>query len=1280
MPALPTAAPFDIYNVAAGAEMTALLTYTGVTAIETGSQITIDGPTGDIVMTSTSGVSTADAAIFMSVNVPESWTFQVNILETLLPINFSNLVNSHVFLGSSDPSGNCAGIFISKIGLAYTGSVHFDGLGNLVVDTPVQQLPDSQLIVEEGQYWTIRIATDYERATTYIYVTLTSELAMTGHQLRYVLPAIKSTSAATTPADETIISVRGTSAAGTIIQLDTLALGTGLIIPNIPPVSNPGVDQSVRTCSIAQLDGSASFDPDGSNLTYDWRMLDAPLGSQYIFDGFDGITYPLSPTPTGFTNLFHSVSLQALNLLTPIVSGTVLIVGGDSYNITGTGTDGNGFYAEIDGFDLPDSLPSVAFKLLYQNGISNPTSVKPTFYPDVPGIFKFDLIVNDGDLFSIPEEMIVNVTESPIPRGCIPDLSFLWNYLSDFWKLLEDPERINTFWSALAQIAAGELLNLWQIEYSKSLRDIQRTWQRKWLRYQLSMFEDPNFITSSTVRAIYGGVSFLFPVAGGSGINGTFIDITIPQQGASGVTYRLSFYGGASFTSSQVANQIAGQLQAINTGFSVQQIEPQSGTNVELRIDAPFFFSIAGTTTFPYVSVGDTNGVPQGTAGTLAGTNSYKVEQSLQGTPVQSGDFLILDSTAYRIVQVTTDASDAFPFQRVITSDPIAIGAPATWYISGQTKSGTLNFWTGLVTQGDIVTFEILQNSNGQLSYVTVPALGASSVVPGTLGVDTSLLGYYLAQPAGAFSVYFFSVLRRQYIPVDPLVVDVPTLQEIINNKDDTQVLRRNVDYFIQTFRDTNSFQFVVGTNDVWQGGAPPDHMWAEMTYLDNRPTIEANFGIPAEFTLDDLSQLPSNVDYLSSVQGLWYAYLYGSTVFNLRVGTQILLGLPFAEVAGTITEIRDDFSTTTGRILVQDTANAEIVRSYTFPASLSLEVNPATGVEYVVGDSVAQFAPLVTGVEVLDYINSPKWYGGYVEQGSFVEVQKYFTFLVRANSAAFNLKALLYVQNFVRNIKPTYTSPIFVVEEDVGDTDITTTDSIGFSGTLHLNEGPCTHGPPWGRSGMFDQPRPSGGGWWNQFDSDGVDTPTFPTPTEPSPWAYDKETNCPEYFAMATTFTAFAGGTFAYDSGFPFDLPFFTASFASFGSRSISGIPGSGEDGYSMGQWNVTSGGSAIWLYSEIDGWNGGQSTFYIDIYQNGTLAQTVTFTKGNGTRDKEGLVVSITVSPGDLMELKVRSTGVNGVSLFWHDALFVLADGVTWEFDMTTISAGTYEVYRSI
>lgn len=1268
---LPVVEPFDIYCVGPCGPMSALLTHLEVTAIGDSGQFLIDGPSLDLKIGSGSPYVTTQAQLLINTGVPGAFTLEFTAAFTKLPNNFSDLVHNHIFVGASDSQGNSAGLFFSKSGLIYTGAVHVDGLGDLVLDSPTQALPNSQLLVEEGTYFSIRIATDYVSARTYIYVTRTSELNTTGHQLRYVLPAIPSATAAVVPPDQTLIAARGTDAQPSELFLDSLCLGTGLVIPNLPPRADAGADQAAQTCTILLLDGSRSYDPEGADLSYAWRVLDAPTGSQYIFDGADGRTFPL-PVPTGFTDRLYSTSLGDANAVDAILPEDVLVLAGVPHNVANVGTDGGGFYVRIHGYELPDNLSTNQyFKLLRQRALASRNEVRATFYPDIPGLYRFDLTVFDGGLFSLPSVTVANITESAVPRGCTPDVRFLWNYLSDFWGLVEDKERIDSYWTGLAQIAGAELLTLWQVEYSKSLRDIQRTFQRKWLRYDLLMQEDPFFVERTTVRAPYGGLeSNSIPASGVSGVNGQTIILGLPN----GDTFTVTISGSGLLSPSRIANQIAGQLQAASTSFSVVVILSTSGTLARLRIDAPFKFTISPSSTFAAVYTAGTNRIPHGSGGSYVGTRSYKVERSLQDVDVREGDFLVLNAVAYTISRVVSDPSDTFPSQRITTIEDLPAAAPPDWAIAGQATSPTLDFWAGLVTADDVATFEILRIADGQLAYVDLPALGASEGSARVLPVDTTDLGFFLAQ-TGTYQVHLTRVLRRTYTPLDPLIVDIPLLQENIKTKSDSEVLRRNVDFFIETFRGGNAIRFVVGMFDVWQHELPPNRMWAEVSYLDNRPTIEGNFGLPAEFTLDDLTALPSTVDYLSTVRGLWYAYFNGPTLFNLRAGTQILLGLPFAEEAGTIEEIRNDFSTTSGRLLVRDRDNTAVVRSYTYPGTLAVETNPATGVPYVVGDTVEQFTPLVKGAEVLDYIKDPSWFQGYLEQGSFYEVEKFFKFLVRVDAAAFNLSALLFVRSFILRIKPTYTFPIFVVRTGLSDTEINTTDLSTYSGTLSLWAGPWFNNTL-GVAQMFDQPNQAGGGWRNHYDD--VDT-IYGVTT----WGYDDSLLAPEDLLLPKLSTTFVAPTIPpVDSIFQFDHKVYTSAYAVAGHNIVHVPKTTTSIKLYIGE-PLAIGGPIDFTDIElmIDGDPGQVPNYELIVEVNGVATTSLTFTKTfTGTEIFTASGAPYVSLPGGVSSVRfyIRTVGSVHSNPLWHSVIIVLGIAVAWAFD-TTLPAGTYYSYRT-
>lgn len=1295
---LPTTELFDLYCFGPCGPMSGILTHVEVTAIENGPQFTIDGATLDLVVDSGGAASSDDAQLYISTPVPEKFTVEWTVFFSALPPNFNSLVSNHLYFGVSDAAGSCFGLFFSRVGVAYSGAVHING-ADLVLDGPLQLLPGSAPLISEGEYFTIRVAVDGDAGVVYVYITRTAELHTIGHQLRFILPAISSSTMTEVPPDQTMVSVRGTPAQRTSIGIDTFCLGTGLLIPNIIPFADAGVDQGLQRCTIAQLDGSRSFDPEGAPLTYRWRLIDAPLTSQYLFHGLDGGSYPQA-VPTGFTDRFYSEALGTLNSIDPLAAGEVLVAGGAVYVVESAGTDGIGFFIRIEGYLLPDSLANIGFKYLRQRGISGAASVKPTFYPDVSGLYRFDLTVFDGSLFSAPAITVLNVTESPVARGVIPDVRFLWNYLSDFWRLVEDRERLEVYWSGLAQVAAAELLTLWQIDYSKSLRDIQRTAQRRWLHYDFEMQEaQPD---RATFRTVYSGIeSTDLSALLGYNYADDSVHLDLAVDGFASPVIIPFPYPGHSVSNAELVALIQVALAQIDPRVLVRVLTARDTSIQRIRIEAPFLISVVlETNAAGNFNAHGVNGLLAGQGGAIS-PRSYRVDRSLQFLDVKEGDFLVLEGIAYRIARVIDEPSDPWSFQRLSLLDSIPVPAPTTWAISGQVKSKTLDFDAGLVSPADPVTVDVVVLSTGNLTTITVPALATTANQPSALAIDAAALGRYLSQPA-LYSVSLRKVVRRTHLPVDPLVADIPRLQEKIRSKDDTEVLRRNVDYFLETFRGAPCLRFVTGTApdpindiegtpDVWQYADPPARVWAEVTYLDNRPSIEANFGIPAGFTLDDLATLPTHVDYLSSVRGLWYAYFNGPTLFNLKAGTQILLGLPFAEESGTIEEIRTDFSATDSRLLVRDAAATAIVRSYTYPAQLGLETNPDTGMPYQLGDTVAQFAPLVTGVDIVDWVKSPRWFGGYLQQGIFFEVEKFFKFLVRVDSSAFNLAALLFVQSFIRRIKPTYTFPLFVVLQKIADTDISTTDAIRYSGRLILNDLGVTNNS-FGMSTMIDQGRAAHGGWRSQLDADSDLTtgpPSYPT-SQLVLWGSDKNYLSPEDAIVARCSMEmphleppfFTGGT---PSSLPFldgifrsDLPLYDLAEAVgtivFEDNHVYGIP-AGPTGYVMEPSPATSGVVGTFNFCQLDvtGDPGDTAaTFELVLEQDGVDIVTQAFTVGPGGLVL-GFAVSVTVAVGNELRARIRPQAAGVRRPYWHQVTVQLYAAVVWALD-TPLPDGTY------
>lgn len=1281
----PSGSAFDIFCFEYGA-MYNILADPRVTTEGDGGHFHPNVTTLDMDVYSGAGEPVDDGRIIVTANVPSAFTVEWTVLFTSLPNDFTDIVHQHVYAGVSDAAGALVGLLFSKVGVAYTGSVSFPDAGipdgeSLQLDCTLQVLPGSSAYITEGEYYVVRAAADYDANLVYFYMTKLADLPVTGHQLRAILPVIPYTSAATTPTDGSLVSVRGTLTRGISVALSSWCLGSSLIIPNLIPVADAGTDQAVRNCSIVQLDGSSSFDPEGADLGYEWRLVEGPNTSAFVVALDDGVTHAL-PTPTGYTDKFHSTDLGVADGTDPLdvgVHGDVLLARGEAYTIVGKGVDGNGFYVQVGAEVIPEGYSSEPFKVLRQRGIKDPAIMHPTFFPDKPSFYKFDLMVNDGALWSETSTVLVNVLESVLPRGCTPDLAFIFEYLSDFWGLVEDKERISTFWSALAQVAATEMFTLWQLEYSKSLRDIQRYFNRRWLHYDLLLPEPIPELTK--IRVMHGGIESDGLNPAGSSFHGTTLVIESPLLVA---PVTLTIASPDPVTPEALAAELQNLLQQfVGSGFTTHVVEFRNISGKAVRIDADQPFSIGAGSTLPCYAEGATNAHPSGVAGAAVGYKGYKVDRSLEGLAIVEDDFLVVGGVAYRIASVQDNATDDYPYQRLVLKEAMPEDASTSWAVSSWVSSELLDFYNGLVSANDYADLEVSDIVSGTTATVRdlieCRVLGVNDSLPSRAAVNAWDISQYAAQPS-LYTVFLARVLRRSYVPVDELVADIPTLQQLIVMEDDEATLRRNVDYFIETMRGRKAVRFEAGVGldpDVWEGVRPPNRLWAEYTYLDNRPLIEANFGYVIGLGLDQLADLPGNIDYLSAIRGLWHSFYNGPTLENLRIGAQILLGLPFAEEDSYIEEIRTDFSPKYGRILLRDKLNPQIVRSYRFPNVLLMEKSPTTGARYVAGDFVEQFAPLVEGVEILDYVKDPLWFQGYLNQGIFYEVEKYYKFAVKVDTAAFNINTLMFVRNFVLQAKPVYTYPMFVVQYKVKETEISTTDNRATSVTLSLYD--SARADLLGSSFILDEPRSAFGGVRNQLDSDqnpNNPSPTYPTPDSTITWGLDRSYRLiPAESLLIITMEEFATPfTPTLDSVFVLDQPLTTAiRFEDASPASIPAAPGV-FDMTPVTDDTVPFGSFIAFLRFTALGDPGADPTDYTVIVRNDTTAFEATLPFTSGVNTEANWSISIPVSTGDKIKVQVRTASGGARTPNWRRLLaHVSIVDSSWALD-ATLDASMY------
>lgn len=1144
----PVGTEFDCFDCGEGC-MPNILLLSEVTPSRGVPHFTIDG-NNDLVVYSDDNIL---SSLVFDLALGQDHTFETTFKPSSLPEDLSQLDKYRIFIGTYDKQDNASGILISRTGIALIA----------VFGTSALILPGSQdLFVEGDDYYTLRLVVEGTANLLHVYITKTDELYTTGHILRY-------TSAAPVPpegitSDSIRVEVLGQTSKTITGKFSTFraACNTALI-PNRRPIADPGADQTSNIGSAVTHDGRNSHDPEGVPLTYDWALKDAPDGSRFKSTGTGGSTVD-DGDADGFTQIFNggtdAFSEDNMPLLQP---GDHLMVGSVLYQVD---TDrwvldtATGRYSRNEGVTwdddeiviteetLPDNISDAGWDVYHSDTyFSDRYGSFPSAIPDQAGIYRAQLIVNDGELDSFAAESILNVSQVSTALGCIPDVGWVWNSLSDFWNLLEDREVVESVWSGFAQACAAQLLTAWQVDYNKGLIDIQRVFQRRWLSYSTRLDQDD--FDGASIKVIRGPI-FSDDIAGGANVTDKTLQLVMDDGNVEEITFPNT-----SFTDPVPASAIAGRINSV-TGFSsavvplastvtvgaeeylkleyatLLQIRPNGTANVELGFSTSSYEQndLAGLSG-GIIAAGKTRAFTTIDVSTPAGPHDPPVlDFSSEG--IEADDLLMWGGDGYRVQKVTTDAAtstlrglsmkDALPDSGVASPPPYPDSK--SWSLPSFVVSEEIDFEEEQVTAGDLVRFELKHLTTEEFSTVLCEIIVVRSH---HVGFDPApLLRAYQGMPTD-YRTYFLGVQRINNVPVDDLVVEIPRLQEII--KDPPSTLEENTDYLINTdASDRNAIRFRDGTFGLLD--PPPDLFWAEVTYLDNRPSIEANFGRLVNFKVEDLDTRTDDLDYLSAVRGLWWAYFGGPALQKVKIGTQILLGLPFSEAEGVIQSIEQNFSATEGRIVVQDVADENITRTYFYPLAAGLAVNEATEQYIEEGETLEQFAPLSGGVEVEDWVSAARWMAKYVSQGKFHELNKYFRFLVRADVDTFNLANLVFAVDFVKKIKPNYTYPLFVLLKNLPPSEVDVVDNVELIVRLSLFDTFCPDEPGSYRWDDSDE----SGNWNHAYDE-----------TKPPPrFLFDTHRLCPGEYSWVHISYIHPGGAgwffdtiWAYDDGGGADL-----------------------------------------------------------------------------------------------------------------------------------------------
>ena len=201
--------------------------------------------------------------------------------------------------------------------------------------------------------------------------------------------------------------------------------------PNIAPIANAGIDQSVDLGGTAQLDGSASSDPDSgpSPLTYTWSLITRPAGSLAVLSSTTAATPTFKADKAGE----YVVQLIVNDGAVSSAPDTARISTRNTRPIADAGEDQTGQVGDtiaLDGrgsFDPDDDPLSFQWSFTTRpsgssTSITDEVLPQARFVPDKFGLYVVQLVVNDGRAASDPDTANVTIEVPEQPTLAIDDL------------------------------------------------------------------------------------------------------------------------------------------------------------------------------------------------------------------------------------------------------------------------------------------------------------------------------------------------------------------------------------------------------------------------------------------------------------------------------------------------------------------------------------------------------------------------------------------------------------------------------------------------------------------------------------------------------------------------------------------------------------------------------------------------------------------------------------------------------------------------------------------
>lgn len=784
-------------------------------------------------------------------------------------------------------------------------------------------------------------------------------------------------------------------------------------------------------------------------------------------------------------------------------------------------------------------VSEVGFEYLDSDG----TRVQYT--PDIPGIYEIALIVGDDSFISPPafSTSYIKINIYPYGKGLIPDVSFIWNYLGDFWELFKDKEFYSTMWGAFAQIAGSRLLSLYQTNFNKSIATIQELFQKRWIDFDPSISlnkEDCYFVlgdnyTGSGARSNSVSLSATNPYVNAIFINASEGSFDKTPYGKK-VGKRFLKYWQSSHVLYRGEDSIADLIIPIpiSTFFTKNVEIIRSNDAHDWRLCNALFSKTLNFETLG-VKYGDIlvisisllfNGVTSGKQSYLnlfiTGARDNCIGFVFNGNLITNvPDAGIKDEDVLRICQelmipgvslvagtLTYDPNspaafiknslNSILFKRIFFEEDLFINDVDIGYFNSQlitlhiepikiNRKRSIKVDDNIVSIPNLQEFiqqPIISREDGKITVVTSTKTEVTRV-PYFLFENLD----YISSNKNLFTYANFTSSNIVEIPFGDLIDRSIEQGDFIDYNDQTFIIIEVIDKIRVKINTTLSFskanvkinlrRRIEGTFIRFCKNIIEDSpkLWSEVVFLNNNKTIEDNFGSIVGISQEQLAKQDVLINYKSAISGLLYGLAKGPTPEYLKIGAQILLGLPFASTRGRIIDIkidykvRPDLSPEFGRLIIEEIDSngvpTGLVNIYAYPQGTQvfvmgkwqplnpsfsgLAINPATNKEYSIGDVVERFTPLSKGVEVIDYISNPD-YVRKVASSPEAQLQKYHTFFLRLNSDVFFGPDLGFVFDYIGKMKPSFVTVKLIVEKIFEDVEIVT-DELKFSVTKSLSD-----------------------------------------------------------------------------------------------------------------------------------------------------------------------------------------------------------------------------------